>query len=68
MSSDEETQSKKQKFVFNCTRTGACCVKRGPIPLVMNDLVMWAKNNVVANMMPYITFFKTPQGALDLVL
>ncbi len=68
MSSDEETQLKKQKFVFNCTKSGVCCVKRGPIPLVMNDLVMWAKNNVVANMMPYIKFIKTPQGALDLVL
>lgn len=68
MASEEETQPKKQKFVFNCTKCGYCCENRGPIPLVMNDLVMWAKNNAVENMMPYIKFIKTPNGSIDLVL
>ncbi|WP_457556592.1 YkgJ family cysteine cluster protein [Candidatus Harpocratesius sp.] len=68
MSSEADSAPRKQKFVFNCTRCGTCCAKRGPIPLVMSDLIMWAKNNVVANMMPYLKFLKTPQGTVDLVL
>jgi len=34
----------------------------------MDDLIMWAKNNVVANMMPYLQFIKTPYGTIDLVM
>lgn len=68
MSGETDSKPQKQKFVFNCTRCGDCCADRGPIPLVMSDLIMWAKNNVVANMMPYLKFIKTPQGTVDLVL
>lgn len=58
----------KKKYIFNCTRCGNCCLNRGPVPLVMDDLIMWAKNNVVANMMPYLHFIKTPYGTIDLVM
>jgi len=58
----------KKKYIFNCTKCGNCCLNRGPIPLVMDDLIMWAKNNVVANMMPYLQFLKTPYGTIDLVM
>ena len=58
----------KKKYIFNCTRCGNCCLNRGPIPLVMDDLIMWAKNNAVANMMPYLHFIKTPYGTIDLVM
>jgi len=58
----------KKKHIFNCTRCGNCCLNRGPVPLVMDDLIMWAKNNVVANMMPYLKFIKTPYGTIDLVM
>jgi len=58
----------KKKYIFNCTKCGNCCANRGPIPLVMDDLIMWAKNNVVANMMPYLQFIKTPYGTIDLVM
>ncbi|MHA1776845.1 MAG: YkgJ family cysteine cluster protein [Promethearchaeota archaeon] len=68
MNSENESKTQKQKFVFNCTKCGTCCADRGPIPLVMSDLIRWAKNKVVANMMPYLKFIKTPQGTVDLVL
>jgi Fe-S-cluster containining protein len=57
----------KKKFVFNCTKCGACCAERGPIPLVFEDLENWAMNKVVGNMIPYLKFIKTPYGTLDLV-
>ncbi len=57
-----------KKFNFSCQKCGNCCLERGPIPLVLDDLVMWAKNNVVANIMPYLKFIETPQGTIDLVL
>ncbi|MHA1647123.1 MAG: YkgJ family cysteine cluster protein [Promethearchaeota archaeon] len=61
-------EQEKKKFAFNCTQCGKCCSERGPIPLTMDDLVMWAQNKVVANMVPYIKFIRTPQGSVDLVL
>lgn len=61
------TEDEKKKFVFNCTRCGKCCADRGPIPLVMEDLELWAKNRVVANMLPYLKFILTPKKTLDLV-
>lgn len=63
----DETQ-KKPKFSFNCTKCGHCCEERGPIPLVLDDLLRWAKNDVVASMMPYLKFIKTDLGTIDLVL
>ncbi len=62
---DENT---KQKFSFNCTKCGKCCAERGPIPLVLDDLTLWAKNKVVANMMPHLKFINTPFGTIDLVM
>jgi len=58
----------KAKFNFKCTKCGNCCSQRGPIPLVLDDLTLWAKNKVVANFMPYLKFIRTPFGTLDLVL
>ena len=58
----------KQKFTFNCTKCGKCCAERGPVPLVMDDLTLWARNNVVANIMPHLKFIKTPFGTIDLVM
>ena len=66
--SEKEQGEEKKKYIFNCTKCGKCCLNRGPIPLVMDDLIMWAKNNVVANMMPYLQFIKTPYGTIDLVM
>lgn len=63
-----EESSEKKKFVFNCTKCGKCCLERGPVPLVFEDLETWAKNGVVNNMLPYLKFLKTPYGTLDLVL
>lgn len=62
---DEES---KKKFVFNCTKCGRCCKDRGPIPIIMEDLTLWARNNVVQNIIPYLTFYKPPSGGIDLVL
>ncbi len=69
MVAEAEETSPKQKFVFNCKKDcGVCCENRGPIPLVMDDLIMWSRNNVLANFMPYLKFFRTPKGTIDLVL
>jgi len=65
---NQDQDNEKRKFVFNCTKCGNCCSTRGPVPLVMDDLVLWGKNNVVQNVLPYIKFIKTKFGSLDLVL
>jgi len=57
-----------KKFSFVCKKCGQCCLERGPIPLVIEDLVMWAKNDVIENIFPYLKFIKTDMGTIDLVL
>jgi Fe-S-cluster containining protein len=68
MSEEQKTEGQKKKFNFTCTKCGTCCLARGPIPLVFDDIVGWAKAEVVKNFMPYIKFIKTSYGNLDLVL
>lgn len=58
----------KAKFTFKCTRCDECCLGRGPIPLTMWDLELWAKNGVLANFMPYIDVYNKPDGGMDLIL
>lgn len=62
----EETQ--KAKFTFKCTRCDKCCLARGPIPITMWDLGLWAKNGVVANFLPYLDVYTKPDGLTDLIL
>jgi len=58
----------KAKFTFKCTRCDNCCAARGPIPLTLWDLEMWARNGVVANFMPYLDIYQKPDGGIDLIL
>ncbi|MHA1915976.1 MAG: YkgJ family cysteine cluster protein [Promethearchaeota archaeon] len=58
----------KAKFKFKCSRVDTCCMHMGPIPLTMWDLEMWARNNVVANFLPYIDIYQKPDGILELIL
>jgi len=58
----------KAKFTFKCTRCDNCCDARGPIPITLWDLEMWARNGVVANFMPYLDIYQKPDGGIDLVL
>lgn len=62
------TKKKKAKFTFKCTRCDECCMGRGPIPLTMWDLELWAKNGVLENFMPYIDVYNKPDGGMDLIL
>lgn len=62
----EETQ--KAKFTFKCTRCDKCCLARGPIPITMWDLELWAKNGVIANFLPYLDVYTKPDGLTDLIL
>ena len=65
----ESTEEKpKAKFTFKCTRCDNCCAARGPIPITMWDLEMWARNGVVANFMPYLDIYQKPDGGVDLIL
>ncbi|MFX0042396.1 MAG: YkgJ family cysteine cluster protein [Candidatus Hodarchaeota archaeon] len=68
--SDQEVDSEKPKakFTFKCTQCDACCLARGPIPITMWDLEMWARNGVVANFLPYLDVFNKPDGGIDLIL
>jgi len=63
-----ESEKTKKKFTFKCQREDKCCLHMGPIPLTMWDLELWARNNVVANFLPYIDIYQKPDGILDLVL
>ena len=64
----EGEKEPKAKFKFKCTRVDTCCLHMGPIPLTMWDLEMWARNNVVANFLPYIDIYQKPDGILELIL
>ncbi|MFX1237226.1 MAG: YkgJ family cysteine cluster protein [Promethearchaeota archaeon] len=64
----EEKPESKQKFTFKCTKCDKCCLSRGPIPLTMWDLELWARNNVVTNFFPYLDIHATPSGGIDLIL
>ena len=64
----DEEKEVKTKFTFKCTRCDACCSSRGPIPITFWDLEMWARNGVVANIMPYLDIYQKPDGNIDLVL
>ncbi len=65
----ERTDDKaKAKFTFKCTRCDNCCSARGPIPITLWDLEMWARNGVVANFMPYLSIYQKPDGGIDLIL
>jgi Fe-S-cluster containining protein len=63
-----EPEETKKKFRFKCTRVDTCCLHMGPIPLTLWDLEMWARNNVVANFLPYIDIYQKPDGILELIL
>jgi Fe-S-cluster containining protein len=63
-----ETDKPKAKFTFKCTRCDDCCLARGPIPVTLWDLEMWARNGVVANFMPYLDIYNKPDGGIDLIL
>ncbi len=65
---NNNSESKKSKFSFNCTKCGKCCSERGPIPLVLDDILRWVKNDVVKTILPYMKFIKTEFGTIDLVL
>jgi len=70
---EEETketieEKPKAKFAFKCTRCDKCCLARGPIPITMWDLELWAKNGVIANFLPYLDVYTKPDGLTDLIL
>ncbi|MBD3211187.1 MAG: hypothetical protein GF311_01170 [Candidatus Lokiarchaeota archaeon] len=64
----EKKQSKKSKFTFKCTQCDTCCLERGPIPITMWDLELWARNGVIANFLPYLEVYTRPNGTVDLLL
>jgi Fe-S-cluster containining protein len=65
---ESKEEKPKAKFTFKCTRCDNCCSARGPIPITMWDLEMWARNGVVANFMPYLDIYQKPDGGIDLIL
>ncbi|MHA1661180.1 MAG: YkgJ family cysteine cluster protein [Promethearchaeota archaeon] len=67
---EEKVESKpaKAKFTFKCTRDDKCCLSRGPIPITLWDLELWARNGVIANFLPYLDIYNKPDGGMDLIL
>ena len=63
-----EPDKAKAKFTFKCTRCDKCCLARGPIPITLWDLEMWARNGVIANILPYLDVYSKPDGVFDLIL
>ena len=64
----EPQEKKRKKFTFKCTRCDSCCLERGPIPITLWDLEMWARNEVLANFLPYLEVYTKPGGSMDLIL
>jgi Fe-S-cluster containining protein len=67
---EEESKPKKEraKFTFKCTRCDECCLSRGPIPITLWDLEMWARNQAISNFLPYLEVYTKPDGGVDLIL
>lgn len=63
-----EEEKPKARFTFKCTKCNKCCAARGPIPITMWDLEFWARNNVLANFLPYLEIYNKPDGGSDLIL
>ncbi|TFF99284.1 MAG: YkgJ family cysteine cluster protein [Promethearchaeota archaeon] len=68
--SEEESKPKKKraKFRFKCQRCDQCCLTRGPIPITLWDLEMWARNQVLSNFLPYLEVYTKPDGGVDLII
>ncbi len=65
---EEKPKKKRTKFKFKCTRCDQCCLTRGPIPITLWDLEMWARNQVLSNFLPYLEVYSKPDGGVDLIL
>ncbi len=64
----KEAEPSKTKFTFKCTKCDKCCLARGPIPITLWDLELWARNQVIANFLPYLDIYAKPDGSVDLIL
>jgi Fe-S-cluster containining protein len=64
----DDSERPKAKFTFKCTRCDKCCLARGPIPITLWDLELWARNGVLANFLPYLDVYSKPDGGFDLIL
>ncbi|TFF87162.1 MAG: YkgJ family cysteine cluster protein [Promethearchaeota archaeon] len=65
---EKELKKKPKKFTFKCQRCDQCCLSRGPIPITLWDLEMWARNQVLSNFLPYLEIYNKPDGGVDLIL
>ncbi|TFG07914.1 MAG: YkgJ family cysteine cluster protein [Promethearchaeota archaeon] len=65
---EAKREESKAKFTFKCTRCDKCCLERGPIPITISDLELWARNGVIANFLPYLDIYNKPDGGMDLIL
>lgn len=63
-----ETTSQKAKFSFSCTRCGACCDNREPVPLVLEDIDRFATRKMMERLFPYIRVSQDAAGIMQLVL
>jgi len=63
-----QDEKSKAKFTFKCTKCNKCCLARGPIPITFWDVEQWARNNMIANFLPYLEVFNKPDGGFDLIL
>ncbi|MHA1681320.1 MAG: YkgJ family cysteine cluster protein [Promethearchaeota archaeon] len=68
MSEAEEKKSEKAKFKFECTKCGACCHDRGPVPLTLYDIEHWASKKIIDNLFYYMRVQQSPMGITELVL
>nr|MDO8113916.1 YkgJ family cysteine cluster protein [Candidatus Sigynarchaeota archaeon] len=59
-----ETKEPKSKFKFTCTKCGACCENRGPVPLTISDLEAWASKKIIRNMFPYIVIHREKASSI----
>jgi len=53
---EQETPPKTKKYVFNCTKCGTCCEKRGYVPVSLVDIRNWAKSGTLNAIFPNLKF------------
>ena len=64
----EEERTSPPKFVYECVRCGHSCADRNMVEVTLADLRMWAEDQTLATLFPYLRLMAVGRPYLDIVL
>jgi len=65
---EEEEGTSPPKFVYECVRCGHSCADRNILEVTLADLRMWAEDQTLATLFPYLRIMAVGRPYLDIVL